>query len=60
MTKASLMRKFGVKLFDALIQYIAEQLDKTEQEIVDGIANKLLLSGDKERILDYDWMNESV
>lgn len=58
MKKEQLMRKFGVKLIDALIQYIAEQLGKTEQEVVDGIADKLIDTKGNEKISDYDWMKE--
>jgi len=58
MKKEELMRKFGVKLIDALIQYIAEQLGKTEQEVVDGITNKLIDAEGNEKISDYTWMKE--
>ena len=57
MTKSELLRKFGVKFFDALIQYLADELNKTEQEVIDGICNKLLSSGDSCKIDDYDWMD---
>ena len=56
MTKEQLLKKFGIKLIDALIQYLAEQLGKTEQEVIDGIANKLVDNNGNEKILDYNWM----
>jgi len=58
MTKADLIRHFGVKLFDALIQYLADELGKTEQQIVDGIVDKLCDTAGDCRIEDYDWMNK--
>jgi len=58
MKKEQLMRRFGIKLIDALIQYIAEQLGKTEQEVVDGIVDKLMDSEGKSKISDYDWIRE--
>lgn len=58
MKKEILLQRFGVKLIDALIQYIAEQLGKTEQEVVDGIASKLIDNEGNEKIPDYNWMKE--
>ena len=58
MTKSDLIRKFGVKFMDALIQFLADELGKTEQQVVDGIVNKLCGSGEICKIEDYDWMNE--
>ena len=58
MTKAQLMRHFGVKLLDALIQYLADELGKTDQQVVDGIVDKLCDTAGDCRIEDYDWMDE--
>lgn len=58
MKKEILLQRFGVKLIDALIQYIAEQLGKTEQEVVDGIVSKLIDNEGNEKIPDYNWMKE--
>ena len=58
MTKSDLIRKFGVKLIDALIQYLADELGHTEQEVVDGIVDKLCDTGEMCKIEDYDWMDE--
>jgi len=58
MKKEQLMQRFGIKLIDAIIQYMAEQFGKTEQEVVDGIANKLIDTEGKEKISDYDWLKE--
>ena len=58
MTKSELMRKFGMKLIDALIQYLADELGHTEQEVVDGIVDKLCDTAGDCRIEDYDWMED--
>ena len=58
MTKSELIRKFGVKFMDALIQFLADELGKTEQQVVDGIHDKLCGSGEICIIDDYDWMGE--
>ena len=58
MTKEQLIRKFGVKFLDALLQYLADEFGKSEQDVVDGIVDKLCDTGGMCKIENYDWMGE--
>lgn len=56
MKKNELVRRFGPKLIDAIIQVMAEELNVDEQVLTDKIADRLDKNNDK-YIKDYDWMD---
>lgn len=63
-TKANLCRRFGPKLFDAVLTVLIKHINKLEQEqgtkptieqvFIDEIEAEVT------QIPDYDWMNEEI
>ena len=68
MTRDKLYQRFGVKLIEAIVLIIKDEInilrnkaglpERTNQQIIDAIANKLVDSEGNEKISDYDWMKE--